>query len=163
MLRIGYNKLISRQLSSVTTQGLSQFGGVHGSKTGASRMWRNKPLLRRDGDRVFKTGAEASGLLMQHARVIDSGANEFLTSCESVINSLSVVFDRMPKYAWIMKQMIEPERTISFRVCWIDDTGIMRVNRGFRVQHSSGMYYYFHYHSDSIQTLYMTTNLFIIL
>ncbi len=36
-----------------------QFGGVHGAKPGASKMWRNKPLFRRDGDKIFKTGAEA--------------------------------------------------------------------------------------------------------
>jgi hypothetical protein len=39
---------------------LNQFGGVHGTRSGAgsgtSKMWRNKPLLRREGDKIFKTG-----------------------------------------------------------------------------------------------------------
>jgi hypothetical protein len=43
-----------RQLSTVSPQGLSQFGGVHGSRTGATKMWRNKPLLRGDRDSVDK-------------------------------------------------------------------------------------------------------------
>ena len=33
------------------------------------------------------------------------GSAEFLASWESLVNSLAVVFDRMPKYAWIMKQV----------------------------------------------------------
>ena len=39
----------------------------------------------------------------------------------------------------IHEQMLEPERTITFRVPWIDDNGISRVNRGFRVQFSSAL------------------------
>jgi glutamate dehydrogenase (NADP+) len=35
--------------------------------------------------------------------------------------------------------MLEPERTITFRVAWIDDSGVSRVNRGFRVQYSSAL------------------------
>ena len=118
---------------------LSQFGGVHGGKGGVSRMWRNKPLLRREGDRIFKTGLEASQLLIGEAGRKDKGEIEFMSSWESMANSLSVVFDRHPKYAWVLKLMTEAERTVAFRVAWIDDTGISRVNRGFRVQYSSAL------------------------
>lgn len=45
------------------------------------------------------------------------------------------MFDRSPKYAWIAKQLLEPERLVHFRVAWIDDVGVMRMNRGFRVQY----------------------------
>ena len=45
---------------NATSSPLNQFGGVHGTRSGAgsgtSKMWRNKPLLRREGDRIFKTG-----------------------------------------------------------------------------------------------------------
>jgi glutamate dehydrogenase (NADP+) len=51
--------------------------------------------------------------------------------------SLAVVFDRMPKYAWVLKQLLDPDRMISFRVAWIDDSGISRVDRGFRCQYTS--------------------------
>lgn len=44
-----------------------QFGGVHGNRTGTSKMWRNKPLFRREGDRIFKTGTEATQLLNDEA------------------------------------------------------------------------------------------------
>lgn len=53
--------------------------------------------------------------------------------------SLAAVFERSPKYAWIMKQLLEPERSITFRVAWLDDMGVARVNRGFRVQYSSAL------------------------
>ena len=102
-------------------------------------MWRNKPLLRREGDRIFKTGLEASQLLIGEAGRKDQGEMEFMASWESMANSLSVVFDRHPKYAWVLKLMTEAERTVAFRVAWIDDTGISRVNRGFRVQYSSAL------------------------
>lgn len=112
---------------------------MHGSKAGTSKVWRNKPLLRREGDRIFKTGAEAVQLLNSEASRRDEGAREFLTSWNSLTGSLGVVFERMPKYAWIMKQLLEPERSITFRVAWLDDSGLSRVNRGFRVQYSSAL------------------------
>lgn len=102
-------------------------------------MWRNKPLLRRDGDKVFKTGIEAVQLLNGEALRRDEGSTKFLSVWGSMVQSLGVVFDRSPKYAWVMKQLLEPERSITFRVAWIDDTGISRVNRGFRVQYSSAL------------------------
>jgi glutamate dehydrogenase (NADP+) len=36
-------------------------------------------------------------------------------------------------------QLLEPERSITFRVAWLDDMGVSRVNRGFRVQYSSAL------------------------
>lgn len=106
---------------------LSPYGGVHGGKSGASKMWRNKPLLRREGDRIFKTGIEASSLLIGEAGRKDGDCSEFMSSWEGMANSLSVVFDRHPKYAWVLKLLTEAERTVSFRVAWIDDTGIRSV------------------------------------
>lgn len=102
-------------------------------------MWRNKPLLRREGDKIFKTGKEACQLLTGEAARRDGGNHEFLETWDSLVGSLGVVFERMPKYAWVMKQLLEPERSIAFRVAWIDDSGISRVNRGYRVQYSSAL------------------------
>ena len=34
----------------------------------------------------------------------------------------------------ILLRMCEPERVISFRVCWADDDGEIKVNRGYRIQ-----------------------------
>ena len=45
----------------------------------------------------------------------------------------------LSQYAWIAKQLTEPERTLQFRVSWLDDAGTLRLNRGFRVQYSSAL------------------------
>ena len=50
---------------------------------------------------------------------------------------LSPLFDRNPRYAFVAKQLMEPERFIQFRVAWMDDVGVIRLNRGFRIQYSS--------------------------
>ena len=102
-------------------------------------MWRNKPLLRREGDKIFKTGTEAVQLLNGEAIRRDGGHKIFLETWESMVGSLGVVFERMPKYAWVMKQLLEPERSVTFRVAWLDDSGVSRVNRGYRVQYSSAL------------------------
>ncbi len=39
----------------------------------------------------------------------------------------------------LLERLVEPERTISFRVPWIDDNGQVQVNRGFRVQFNSAI------------------------
>lgn len=39
----------------------------------------------------------------------------------------------------ILLRMVEPERVISFRVCWVDDDGEIQVNRGYRVQMNSAI------------------------
>jgi len=39
----------------------------------------------------------------------------------------------------ILLRMVEPERVISFRVCWVDDLGEIQVNRGYRVQMNSAI------------------------
>ncbi len=39
----------------------------------------------------------------------------------------------------ILLRMVEPERVITFRVCWVDDSGEIRVNRGYRIQMNSAI------------------------
>ncbi|WP_179343207.1 NADP-specific glutamate dehydrogenase [Winogradskyella ursingii] len=39
----------------------------------------------------------------------------------------------------ILLRMVEPERLISFRVCWVDDAGEIQVNRGYRIQMNSAI------------------------
>lgn len=66
---------------------------------------------------------------------------EFLQAVEEVIESVSRVWKKHPEYhdLKILERMIEPERIISFRVCWQDDKGEIHVNRGFRVQMNSAI------------------------
>ncbi|MBT8221256.1 MAG: glutamate dehydrogenase, partial [Bacteroidia bacterium] len=39
----------------------------------------------------------------------------------------------------IMTRVVEPERVIMFRVPWVDDSGEIQVNRGFRIQMNSAI------------------------
>lgn len=66
---------------------------------------------------------------------------EFLQAAKEVLESLSLLMDRESKYEKhkILERITEPERTISFRVSWIDDKGQIQVNRGYRVQFNSAI------------------------
>jgi hypothetical protein len=112
--------------------------GVHQTMK-ISKSWRNKPLFRRQGDVRFKTGTEAAQLLVQEALRRDQHELEYINSVTSNMLCLSPIFDRNPKYAFVAKTLMEPERFIQFRVSWIDDTGVVRMNRGFRIQFSSSL------------------------
>ncbi len=63
---------------------------------------------------------------------------EFLQAVTEVMESLWPFIERNPRYAEqaLLERLVEPERLIQFRVCWHDDKGQVRVNRGYRVQHS---------------------------
>src|SRR5688572_4151209 len=64
---------------------------------------------------------------------------EFHQAVEEVLASLAPVIERRPAYrkARILERMVEPERTVMFRVPWVDDAGEVHVNRGYRIQMSS--------------------------
>lgn len=104
-----------------------------------SKQWRNKPLFRRQGDVRFRTGLEAANLLVQEAKRRDDHETQFIDSVTSTMQCLSPIFERNPRYAFVAKQLMEPERFIQFRVPWLDDTGVIRMNRGYRVQYSSSL------------------------
>ena len=66
---------------------------------------------------------------------------EFIQAVEEVLTSLAPVLKANPQYEEnaILERMVQPERTIIFRVPWVDDKGIIRVNRGYRVQMNSAI------------------------
>lgn len=66
---------------------------------------------------------------------------EFLQAVEEVLTSLEPVVERRPDIVKhkIIDRIVEPERTILFRVCWTDDNGVVQVNRGYRVQFNSAI------------------------
>jgi len=66
---------------------------------------------------------------------------EFHQAVREVLESLEPVLDRHPEYrsASMVERMVEPERVILFRVPWVDDTGAVQVNRGFRIEMNSAI------------------------
>ena len=66
---------------------------------------------------------------------------EFLQAVEEIFETLEPVVEMHPEYeeAALFERLVEPERTIMFRVPWIDDNGKVQVNRGYRVQFNSAI------------------------
>ncbi len=66
---------------------------------------------------------------------------EFLQAVEEVLESLEPVVEADPRYEQqnIIGRIVEPERVVMFRVPWVDDSGKVRVNRGYRVQFNSAI------------------------
>ncbi|MCX6825761.1 MAG: glutamate dehydrogenase, partial [candidate division Zixibacteria bacterium] len=66
---------------------------------------------------------------------------EFHQAVHEVLECLEPVLERHPEYveAKIVERIVEPERTIIFRVPWVDDKGKVQVNRGFRVEFNSAI------------------------
>ncbi len=65
----------------------------------------------------------------------------FIQAATEILNSLAPVMDKEPKYKKnaILERLVEPERVIGFRVPWVDDKGVIRVNNGWRVQFNSAI------------------------
>ena len=66
---------------------------------------------------------------------------EFHQAVEEVMGSLELVLQRHPEYRSmkILERMVEPERTITFRVPWMDDQGEIHINRGYRIEMNSAI------------------------
>jgi len=66
---------------------------------------------------------------------------EFLQAVHEVAEAVIPVIEETPKYkaAKILDRIVEPERTIMFRVPWLDDKGEVQVNRGYRVEFNSAI------------------------
>ncbi len=71
----------------------------------------------------------------------DAKKPEFLQCVREVFGSLEKVVEAHPEYEKfdILGRMAEPERSVNFRVAWVDDNGQTHVNRGFRVQFNSAI------------------------
>ena len=66
---------------------------------------------------------------------------EFIQSVAEVIESIWPVYMSNPQFqqANILERIVEPERTIMFRVPWVADNGEVEVNRGYRVEFNSAI------------------------
>ena len=66
---------------------------------------------------------------------------EFLQAAEEVLESLQTLLERDNRYKKhrILERIVIPERIIEFRVPWVDDSGDIQVNRGYRVEFNSAI------------------------
>jgi glutamate dehydrogenase (NADP+) len=79
--------------------------------------------------------------LMEDVKARNPAEPEFHQAVHEVAESLQLVLSRRPEYrsARIVERIVEPERVILFRVPWVDDQGVVQVNRGFRVEMNSAI------------------------
>ncbi|MES2360183.1 MAG: NADP-specific glutamate dehydrogenase [Pseudomonadota bacterium] len=75
---------------------------------------------------------------LSHVAQRNPGQTEYLQAVTEVMESLWPFIEKHPRYAehGLLERLVEPERTVMFRVSWIDDHGTVQVNRGYRIQHS---------------------------
>jgi glutamate dehydrogenase (NADP+) len=71
----------------------------------------------------------------------DGNEPEFLQAVQEVAENVIPYIKTQDIYRGqhILMRMVEPERVIMFRVSWVDDNGIVHVNRGYRVQMNSAI------------------------
>ena len=79
--------------------------------------------------------------IMDYVKNRDPHEKEFHQAVSEVMESVKPVLDQNPVYrrARIPERLVEPERVILFRVPWMDDQGVIQVNRGFRIQMNSAI------------------------
>lgn len=77
--------------------------------------------------------------VIKQVKAKNANEPEFIQAVTEVLTSLKPVIDANPEYekAGLLERIVEPERVIMFRVPWVDDSGKVQVNRGFRVQFNS--------------------------
>ncbi|MCH8170220.1 MAG: NADP-specific glutamate dehydrogenase [Bacteroidetes bacterium] len=79
--------------------------------------------------------------ILNNVKAQNPSEPEFHQAVEEMLGSLLVVLDRHPEYkhAKILERMVEPERSISFRVPWMDDQEEIHINRGYRIEMNSAI------------------------
>ena len=78
---------------------------------------------------------------MKRVEASNPHEKEFLQAVREVVETVMPIVVATPRYQHdkILERIVEPERTIIFRVPWVDDAGNVQVNRGFRVQFNSAI------------------------
>lgn len=81
---------------------------------------------------------------INNIRIQNPNQKEFIQSVEEVFETVIPFINENSKYQnkALLERMIEPERTITFRVSWLDDSGNIQVNKGFRIEFNSAIWPY---------------------
>ena len=84
----------------------------------------------------MKTEQLLSALEAKH-----SGEKEYLQAVKEVLLSIEDVYNEHPEFERVklIERLVEPDRIISFRVPWVDDSGEVHVNLGYRVQFNNAI------------------------
>ena len=80
--------------------------------------------------------------IIEKVKKNNPGETEFQNAVKEVLYSIEPVIEAHEdeyRRNRILERLVEPERTISFRVPWVDDKGQLQINRGYRVQFNSAI------------------------
>jgi glutamate dehydrogenase (NADP+) len=79
--------------------------------------------------------------VLEKVKQADPYEFEFHQAVEEVLESLEPTTKKHPEFvkAKIYERLVEPDRVIMFRVPWVDDKGVVHINRGFRVQFNNAI------------------------
>ena len=79
--------------------------------------------------------------VLDELKAKNPGEKEFHQAATEILLTLEPVINAHPEYeaAGLLERFTEPERTILFRVPWVDDNGKVQVNKGYRVQFNSAI------------------------
>ena len=79
--------------------------------------------------------------VLEEVKARNAHEPEFIQTVEEVFSSIEPLLEAHPEYEKnnILMRMTEPDRSISFRVTWVDDNGNVQVNRGYRYQFNSAI------------------------
>ena len=85
---------------------------------------------------MIKTDSTWVTDFMSRLEAVTPHETAFHQAVGEVVPSLEPVMDLHPDWraSKVLERLIEPERIVSFRVPWVDDSGRVRVNRGYRVE-----------------------------
>ncbi len=78
---------------------------------------------------------------MNRVAAVNPNQPEFLQAVHEVVESIWPMYESNPKLFRnkILDRMVEPEREVKFRVTWMDDSGEIQVNRGYRIEFNSAI------------------------
>ena len=78
---------------------------------------------------------------MEGVKRRNPGQTEFVQAVQEVAEDIFEFIEGKVEYhaAQILRRLAEPDRVVSFRVCWEDDNGNIRVQRGYRVQNNNAI------------------------
>ena len=73
--------------------------------------------------------------VLEDLKTRNPGEKEFHQAATEILMTLEPVINAHPEYEkmGLLERFVEPERTILFRVPWVDDSGKVHVNKGYRV------------------------------
>ena len=82
-----------------------------------------------------------SDTILKHILERDPHEKEYHQTLQEFIETIKPALDRHPEYGrlGVLERITEPERVIMFRVPWMDDERVVRVNRGYQIEMNSAI------------------------